>query len=340
MTDSEFSQAESIVSKDSDVVASLDNVKAFFYLYNAKPDTEIRFLKDGKIVGLADIRSIEERVAAKLGNHDVLGQTVAIAFTLSSTKLKEFSTWAEFEREQWSTVNEKVESLAISWNVLIRLPQYKSPQTHSMKLRIGNSIPPKDLFQLLLTSDDVSEVMEARSPGVCKVDFINAIVANELLFIVDEWYKGLRKSPEPDTVQRFLRKHGKTASQAIRLFSPLLLLSIACTYTDHLYLVLGVDQELSIDNLQRSLVFLLAVFMLGSFFGSIIEKSIDRKIDKLEEYPSFLISKGDENAVEEFQRKNKKLTSQIFSRILWLLFSIPISSAIKFLINYLLNLEK
>ena len=337
MTDFELPKSESIVPKKSEVVASLDNIKAFFYLYNAKPDTEIRFLKDGKIVELADIRSIEEQVAAKLRNHDVLGQTVSIAFTLSSTKLKEFSTWAEFERERWKTVNEKVESLAISWNILIQLPQYQSPQTHSMKLRIGNSIPPKDLFQLLLTSDNASEVREARSPGVCKVDFINAIIANELLFIVDEWYKGLRKAPELDPIQNFLRKHGKTASSAIQFFSPLLLLSIACMYTDYLYPLLGVTEEISIGNIQKSLVFLLAMFMVGSFFGSIFEKSIDQKIDKLEKYPSFLISKGDENAVEEFQRNNNKLTKQIFNRILGLAFSVPVSSAMKFLIGYLLN---
>lgn len=75
--------------------------------------------------------------------------------------------------------------------------------------------------------------------------------------------------------------------------------------------------------------------MLGSFVGSITEKSIDKQIDKLEEYPSFLITKGDNNAVEEFDRKNNKLTKQIFGKVLWIFFSVPLSSAVKFLISYL-----
>ncbi|MBW4680812.1 MAG: hypothetical protein KME19_11945 [Microcoleus vaginatus WJT46-NPBG5] len=336
MTDSQAFETGSIVPNSTEAIASrsLDDFKALFYLYNAKPDTEIRFLKGGKIVELSDIRSLEEQVAAKLGNHETLGQTVSITFMLSNKKIKEFSTWAEFERGQWNTVNEKVQALNLSWNVLIQLPQYKSPQTHSMKVRIGNAIPPKDIIQLIFTSDDISEVMEAQSPGVCKVDFINNIVANELLFIVDEWYKGLRKAPEPIVAQKFLKKYGKYASQLIRLLFPPLLLFIICSYTGYIYPIIGIGQELSINTLQTVLVFLLTIFMVGAFLGSSIEKSIDRLIDQLEVYPNFLITKGDQNAVEDFERNNKKLTNQIFSRVAWILFSIPVSSGIKFLITY------
>lgn len=337
MTDSQSFENESIVPKQSEAITSrsLDELKSLFYLYNAKPDTEIRFLKGGKIVDLADIRSLEEQVADKLGNHDTVGQTVSISFILSNKKLKEFSTWAEFDRAKWNTINEKIEALSISWNILIQLPQYKSPQPHSMKLRIGNSIQPKDIFQLILTSDDVSEVLEARSAGVCKVDFINTILANELLFLVDEWYKGLKQAPEPDLIQKFFKKYGKVATAALRYFFPLGLLFVACNYSDYLYSLLGMDQNLSLATLQTSLLFLLTTFMLGTFLGRIIEESIDRKIDKLEEYPNFVITKGDQNSSVEFEQNNKKLTNQIGTRIFWILFSLLISSPVKFLIEHI-----
>ena len=336
MTDSQSFENESIVPKQSEAITSrsLDELKSLFYLYNAKPDTEIRFLKGGKIVELADIRSLEEQVADKLGNHDTVGQTVSISFILSNKKLKEFSTWAEFDRAKWNTIKEKIEALSISWNILIQLPQYKSPQPHSMKLRIGNSIQPKDIFQLIFTSDDVSEVLEARSAGVCKVDFINTILANELLFLVDEWYKGLKQAPEPDLIQKFFKKYGKAATAALRYFFPLLSLFVACNYTDYLYALLGMEQNLSLATLQTSLLFLLTTFMLGSFIGRIIEESIDRKIDKLEEYPNFMITKGDENSSVEFEQNNKKLTNQVCIRIFWILFSILISYPVKFLIEH------
>jgi len=335
MTDSQSFETESIVPNPSEAITSisLDDFKSLFYLYNAKPDTEIRFLKGGKIVELADIRSLEEQVADKLGNHDTVGQTVSISFILSNKKLKEFSTWAEFERAKWNTINEKIEALSISWNILIQLPQYKSPQTHSMKLRIGNSIQPKDIFQLILTSDDVSEVREALSGAVCKVDFINTILANELLFLVEEWYKGLKQAPEPDLIQKIFKKYGIAATEALRSFFPLLLLFVACNYTDYLYSLLGMDQNLSVATLQTTLLFFLTTFILGSFIGRRIEKSIDRKIAQLEEYPNFRITKGDQNSSVEFEQNNKTLTNQICIRIFWIVFSILISYPVKFLID-------
>jgi hypothetical protein len=336
MSDSSSIQSEDILPSQGEIISSygLDDLKAFFYLYNAKPDTEIRLLKGDKVVELSDITNLEEQVAAKLGNHDVTGQTVSITFSLSNKKIKEFSTWSEFERAKWNVVNEKVEAININWNILIKLPKYKSPQTHSMKLRIGNAILPKDIFQLILTSDDTSEVLEAGSPGVCKVDFINTTIANELLFIVSEWHKGLKTVPDTDVIAKFLKKDGKISTQFIRIFLPLFLLVIACTYTEYLYPIIGVSQELSIYSIQSSMVCLLAIFVLGSFLGSIVEKSIDRQIDKLENYPGFLITKGDENSVEEFSRKNKKLTNQIVGKVLSILFTVPVSAVVKFLISY------
>ncbi len=92
-------------------LVSLDDLKAWLYLHNAKPDTEIHFLKGGKIIDIADIRRIEEQVGFKLANHKTTKQTTSISFTLSNNRLKEFSTWAEFERERWNTINEKIESI-------------------------------------------------------------------------------------------------------------------------------------------------------------------------------------------------------------------------------------
>ena len=277
MSDSSSIQSENVLPSQSGIISSykLDDLKAVFYLHNAKPDTEIRLLKGDKVVELSDITNLEEQVDAKLGNHDIVAQTVSITLYLSSKKIKEFSTWAEFERAKWNVVNERVEAININWNILIKLPQYKSPQTHSMKLRIGNAIPPKDIFQLFLTSDDISEVMEAKSFGVCKVDFINTTIANELLFIVSEWHKGLKAVPDTDVIQKFLKKDGKTATQFMRIFLPLFLLVIACNYTEYFYPVIGIDQELSIYSIQSSFVCLLTMFVLGSSLGSVAEKSID-----------------------------------------------------------------
>lgn len=337
MSDFQAPKTSEIVPQQStEAIIPIDEFKSFFYHLNAKPDTEIRLLKGRKILELADIRSINERVAAKLRNHEITAEIPSINFVLSHRKIKEYSTWAEFERENWDTVNEKIQTVSINWDILIKLPHYQLPQRHSMKLRIGADIPPKDIFQLILTSDDISQIIEAETPSVCKVDFINNIIAVELLNIVSDWHEGLKICPETNQIQKFLKKKGKLLSEIVRYTLPVALLAIACLYSNYFLPVLGINNELSIDSLQKNIVFLVTVFMLGSFLGRKTERYIDKNIDKFEEHPRFSITRGDKKAIEEHDKSNNKLTNQIVSRIFWVIFSLLFSSSLKPVIHYII----
>lgn len=339
MDNSQVSETSGIVSQQAGAIIHFDEFKSIFYQLNAKPDTEIRLLSGGKTLGLSDIKSINEQIAAKLQNHHITADIASINFILSNKKIKDYSSWAEFERENWDTVNEKIESLSINWDILIKLPQYQLPQRHSIKLRIGSVIPPKDLFQLFFTSDDIAELLEARSPSVCKVDFINNILAIELLNIVSTWYEGLKNSPDPNAVQKFLKKKGKLFSEIIRYTLPVLLLIIFYQYSNYFFPVLGIQGAVTIDSLQKILIWLTAIFRAGLFIGYKLEKSIDRKIDEFEEYPRFSITRGDKKAIDEFEKGNEKLTGEIVNRFFWVLFSVLVSSFIKLGISHLIPLK-
>jgi len=284
MTDPQVSTASSdIVAQQSESIIHLDDFKSFFYQLNGKPDTEIRLLTDRKILELSDIRSINEQVAAKLENHEITAEISSINFILSNRKIKDYSTWAEFERENWDTINEKIQTVSINWDILIKLPKFRLPQRHSMKLRIGGDVLPKDIFQLMLTSDDVAQLLEAQTPSVCKVDFINDIIAGELLNIVDNWHKGLKDCPKTSSVEEFLKKEGKLLiSPLLRYILPIVLLTISSIYYEYLLYFLGIQNTVSIDSLQKTAVFMIAIFAIGRFLGGKTEQFIDQKIDKLE----------------------------------------------------------
>ena len=249
MNDSQVSKSSDIISQQPEAIIPFDEFKSFFYQLNAKPDTEIRLLPGEKTLELSDIKSINEQIAAKLQNHDITADIASISFILSNKKIKDYSCWAEFERGNWNAVNEKIESISINWHILIKLPQYQLPQRHSIKLRIGSVITPKDLFQLFLTSDNLSELIEARSPSICKVDFINNILAIELLNIVSNWYEGLKDSPDTRAVQKFIKKHGKLFSEIVRHALPVVFLIIFYLYSNYFFLLFGIQEEVTIDNL-------------------------------------------------------------------------------------------
>ena len=94
-------------------------------------------------------------------------------------------------------------------------------------------------------------------------------------------------------------------------------------------------EEISIETLQKVFIFLAAFFMAGLFGGFKIERFIDKRINKLEEYPRFSITRGDGKAIEEFEKVNQKLTRQIVTRIFWILFTILVSSSLKLIIHYI-----
>jgi hypothetical protein len=334
MSDYQSVEASVVTKESAGSLIQLSDLKSLFYQLNAKPDTEIRLLPRGKTVELSDIRSINDQVGAKIRNYNVVAEIASVNFVLSNRKIKDFSTWAEFERERWDTVNERIESLSITWDMSLKLPSYDLPQRHSLKLRIGNAVPLKDMFQLAFTSDDITEIMEAGSHGICKVDFVNSIIAIELLNIVTNWHEGLNSFPEPVRIQQFLRKQGRLMSEILKYLFPVLLLVITCIYSDYLNPLLGIGTELSLSNIQKLSVFLTTIFAGGIITGRKIESSIDRKIDKFEDFPSFIIARGDEKAKEEFSRNNDKLTAQIRNKILSILFTFSITASLRFLIGY------
>ncbi|WP_193195391.1 hypothetical protein [Nostoc sp. MG11] len=115
MNSSQTSENSSIVPQQTGTNMSLDDFKSFYYQLNAKPDTEIRLLPGKKTLELADILYINEQIQAKLRNHDVTASIGSINFILSNKKIKDYSTWAEFERENWNTINERIQTVTISW---------------------------------------------------------------------------------------------------------------------------------------------------------------------------------------------------------------------------------
>jgi hypothetical protein len=334
MNDFQTPENSSIVPQKSGELISLDNFKSIFYQLNAKPDTEIRLLRGKKNLELADITSLNERISAKLSNHDVITEIASINFVLLNRKIKDYYTWAEFERENWDTVNEKVSTLSIKWDIAIKLPQYKLPQRHSIKVRIGTEIPPKDIFQLILTSDDISELIEARTQSICKVDFVNNILAVELLNLVSNWYEGLHDLPDANPVISFLRKNGRLISEIIRYSLPIVLLLVSYQYSDYWLPAIGIEEKISPKNLEALLIWLAAAFRAGIFLGFKLEKFINKRIDKFEDYPRFSITRGDKKAIEEFEKTNKKLKNQILIRVFWVLFALAVSSSVKLVGSY------
>jgi len=198
----------------------IEQFKSLFYLFKGKRDTQIRLYDDNKTFYRSNILDINQTIQDKLLLHNVTNKIVNISLALSGNKVKTFGNWLEFENEKWDT-NDEVDSIVINWDFEIVLPNrvHTIPQTHSLKIRIGREIKPTELIHLMMIGSDEYELEENSSQMVCKVDFVNSIIAIELLDRVDQWYKSLSTKISDNATNIWLNKW----SNKLRLFSEILI---------------------------------------------------------------------------------------------------------------------
>lgn len=130
----QYSNSEIALTSSETSGLSIDDFKSLYYQFNAKPDTELKILKGQKLLHLADIRSINESIELKLRNHDLVTACVCLTFVLTNGKVRDYSSWQEFEREKWQTENEKISSISMNWDITIKLPNFQLPQRGSIPI--------------------------------------------------------------------------------------------------------------------------------------------------------------------------------------------------------------
>lgn len=314
---------------------SLNDVKSFFYLMNAKPDTSIQLLKGKKRITISDIRDINERIQRKLQNHDLIGQIASVNLIFEKGKIQEYSTWAEFERETWHTINNKTEAISMIWDISLKLNKYENPQRHTLKVRIGQAISPKDMVELMFSTDNVTELKEKAADGVVRIDFIDQVIAGELIEKVVTWYDGLKKIPTEVGIQKFFEKNQNFIVAIIHNFTPILILALYHYYLIYYCKTSNISTNVNLLNIQLLLIAFITVFFIGSMFGKQLSRWTDNKIDKYKELSQFEITKGDENAIHEAQTNNRAITKAILFKSTLAILGATIAFFVKNLLEYL-----
>jgi len=308
---------------------SLADMKSLFYLMNAKPDTSIKLLDKKRIVTVASIRDLNERIARKLENHNVIGQMTSVNLIFEKNNIKDYASWGEFTNENWNTINQETESMTLTWDISIQLPRYANPQRHTLKVKLGQSLTPKDMMELVFVSDNVMEVKEKRAAGVVKVDFIDQVLATELIDNVITWYDGLKDIQPTSGIQNILEKNQSLTIGIVNNFFPILLLAIYQYYFSTFCNWSTLTTNITIANLQLFLITFLGIFAIGSMIGKRLSFALDQKIDSYRHKSQFEITRGDEKNSESTTKDNKKISNQIIGKTLLIIVSAIISFFIK-----------
>lgn len=201
-------------TKNSEVATfSEDHLKIFksaYYCLNAAPDTQIKTFRGSKKIELNDLYTLNQKITEKLDVHKIVVRKVSVSVLLEKNRSFNFESWEEFKLTQWD-YGSKTKSINLEWDFFMQHPRYEMPQRHTLKVRMGSLISPKELFQILVDGERDIEVEAALSDVVCKVDFVNAVICQELIHIVEDWYE-LLVDVDQNKVLAWLQKRSNSAA--------------------------------------------------------------------------------------------------------------------------------
>jgi hypothetical protein len=296
---------------------SIEDFKAFSYVFNGKRDTDIQIFDDNKQFKKEDIVSLFNKIDGKLQTHHIVINQFSLNVTLSDGHLKEYSNWEVFIKEDWD-IPERTFTIVLEWDFFLHHDNFKFPQKHSLKIRIGSGVRPDELFKLVMTGNEDHDLMEASAELVCKIDFINPFISNDLKNVVSTWYKALSKNKEPNRAVTLVKKNrGKIVVLNTLLFiiaGLILLNSFVRNYYD-LYDINSDPGSILTSFFTLICVTIVVVYFfyaMGKFYGDRIET---RTIRNFRSNPMFAFTKGDINRIQENKEKNNKLMLKLGKEI-------------------------
>jgi hypothetical protein len=297
---------------------ALDNFKSIHYYLKGKRDTFIKLFHDGKLFTREDILELNRLVHQKLYFLNIQGSITSITIELNNKEIKDFGNWAEFERHEWFTSAQTI-SINIIWDFNVIFPNQpiqELPQPHNMRVRIGGGLRPNEFFHVVMNGGEDFDVEQAMSEMVCKIDFVNDHLCNELKNIVSDWYDCLVVNKPTNKWIVIISKHkGKISLIFITFFLSLCIL--ICNIGVRAFIeYIDVSNQSGFFKWQYFLITvtvpIIYVCLITSQFYA--NRIIDRTIFKFRQLPTINLTKGDKNSILSIKEANNKLMKQFVEK--------------------------
>lgn len=315
---------DKIEGKQDNKVAVIDETQmkqfqSLYYLIKGKRDTDIKLFTDYKQFEYSDIIELNSKIYKKLELHQLVTDIVNVTVGLNNKEIKSFGNWNEFVNTDWN-ISACTKYISLEWDFNLILPNqtHQVPQTHTLRVRIGNNLKPSEMIQVVFQGGEEYDLDEAHAQMSCKIDFINSQICNELKTVVSEWYDALKKNSEDHKLIKFILKH----EVKFQNFIILSFLTAGTILSNYLFSVFY-KSSISVfpaDNDHKLFLFLTSsILILFLFYQSgklYSDRMMRKQIGRLKRNPMFDFTKGDKNKFSEVAKDNKKYLIDLLKTII------------------------
>lgn len=292
----------------------IKNYQAIYYAMNAKPDCKSKLYPNEVLVDFSDLNDLNNKVVEKFKAHyENAGFTITITVSFKDRTVVAFNSWKTFSGYDFN-INSGIRGITIVWEYNAKLPQYKLPQKHSLTVRLADELRLQDMLNLVVSGklSEMDLVEQEFCPIVARVDFINSLLGDELLSIVDEWVEGIEKNVQKNKIMDFFVRYRRTVAYLVNYITTFITMLCGLRYIKkYLYnLDIAAISEMTPKALYDFLltVFVIVVVCFGVYKIFFIIASYMFKIlgDRNEEKHIFNITKGDKKVYERLKKKKQK----------------------------------
>lgn len=297
-----------------------ETLKSLFYLVAGRPDSIRKSLKGEIVVTPDDIVELNRAVGKKLEHFEISGSTTSITIAYDNNTTHEFGSWAEFISTDWNDPN-VTQSVTIKWDFLAKLPNYAMPQRHTATVQIQDSSLSSKLLRNMkntlgvemgafaVRSDGITvNLLDAIFPSVtCKIDFINPLLGNEFLNIVEKWHKARSESLPDAGWLEFMVKRKRAIVILIRYLMFGIISLLACALLHYLLQKIGLNEVLKVKHIELVMFWLIGTGLLLTITNRIAKKLSGTVLDSLEDINNstiFNMTKGDKNKRKRIEKEN------------------------------------
>ncbi len=296
-------------NKTNDIVKvkeknQLADKKSMLYEIFNKRDSLTKVYNKCAVISLSDIYDLKDRVLEKLSIHQNRNVT-SVSVGLSGGKNLDFGIWEEFELHEWRE-NQYIKHINIVFESLIQIPGQELPEKHTLVVKLTSGINPGELLNLIFTGkiEDVDEFEINAATIVARVDFINQVLGDELISIVDNWVKSLSaESLKNNKYILFFRKFRKYVAYFINYVPVYMISIVAILYMDKIHEIM-IKDDVPLGNVKFIIILCLAFYTLNAFFKFLAKYTFN----KLEDYRMpfvFDITRGDKKEKNKIINENR-----------------------------------
>lgn len=293
------------------------NYQAVYYAMTAKPDCKSKIFPKNVTIKFQDLQDLNNKITEKFKAHyEDAGFTINITVSFKDRSNIEFNSWTIFSSYDWN-LEKVINSILITWEYNAKLPNYSVPQPHRLTVRLADEIRPEEMLNLVISGklQEVDKIDQEICPVVARVDFINSILGDELLYIVERWQEGLGQvSFNEHKVYKFLKKYRRILAYAINYIAFFISIWCGLKYLGVQFEKLGSELLGNISVNQTYYLFscgvkVVVIWLIVYKVFEIIANTVFSTLRRNEDNHTFDITRGDRNECHKIEKiiKYKKL---------------------------------